>query len=231
MLERDPGAKHTYDNARARGLSKYLAVLAAQGHNLNAQRTIAAYGEARTDRFVRSLGHFVQPNMPFDPPALDRIENAPPATTKHMLPWMSLAILAPMPFLVFHAFLFGLWFYYPSALEVPLLLFFPVLWACMFRWSRFVGFGFTSLSDFSFRPISMAPGSEVQTEQTKNRLLWHEPRVLFSFAGLVEALLWYAVVLGLYWHLHVRFNFPTSLTASGAFGPLLLGYGVFFPRS
>ena len=34
----------------------YLAVLAAQGHNPNAQSTIAAYGEIRTERFIGSLG-------------------------------------------------------------------------------------------------------------------------------------------------------------------------------
>ena len=32
-----------------------LAVLAAQGHDQNAQRTIVAYGEIRTERFIGSL--------------------------------------------------------------------------------------------------------------------------------------------------------------------------------
>lgn len=53
----DSGAKRTYDAARTRGLSKYAAVLAAQGHNANAQRSIAAYGEVRAEKFVASLGH------------------------------------------------------------------------------------------------------------------------------------------------------------------------------
>jgi hypothetical protein len=53
----DAGAKQTYETAVSRGLSRYQAVLAAQGHNPSAQETVAAVGEAQTDELIKSLGH------------------------------------------------------------------------------------------------------------------------------------------------------------------------------
>lgn len=51
----DKGAKQTYEDALKSGLSKYRAVLGAQGHNPSAQSSIAAYGEARTEAYIDSL--------------------------------------------------------------------------------------------------------------------------------------------------------------------------------
>ena len=53
----DTGAKRTYEIARLRGLSKYQSVLAAQGHNPQAQQALADFGEAKVDQFINSLGH------------------------------------------------------------------------------------------------------------------------------------------------------------------------------
>lgn len=54
---KDAGAKRTYEMAVSHGLSKYQAILAAQGHDPSAQQTVAALGETRVEQFVNSLGH------------------------------------------------------------------------------------------------------------------------------------------------------------------------------
>jgi hypothetical protein len=53
----DAGATQAYAAGRSGGLSKFAALLAAQGHSPNAQRTIAEFGEVRTEKYVTSLGH------------------------------------------------------------------------------------------------------------------------------------------------------------------------------
>lgn len=57
VLQRDMGAKRTYDNARSHGASKYFALLTAQAHSKSALESIAAFGEPRTEKYVASLGH------------------------------------------------------------------------------------------------------------------------------------------------------------------------------
>ena len=53
----DAGAKRIYDMGVRKGLSKYQAVVAAQGDNPVAQKTVVTAGKAQTEKFVESLGH------------------------------------------------------------------------------------------------------------------------------------------------------------------------------
>jgi len=52
----DPTAPRRYEAARQRGMSKYRAALVAQNHNDGSYRSIVAYGEFRTERYLKERG-------------------------------------------------------------------------------------------------------------------------------------------------------------------------------
>lgn len=56
VITGDRGARATYERAKAQTGNKFAAVLAAQGHNPNAQDVIRRYGEQRTVQYVNQLG-------------------------------------------------------------------------------------------------------------------------------------------------------------------------------
>ena len=131
-------------------------------------------------------------------------ESAP----KNIIVWF--ALFGAMPFLSFHAFLFAL-YYYRSAIEIPLLLFLPVVWLCNLRVMSYA----PSIPMF----LRVSPFAKCDA---------------VSIRAPVEAILWYIVLASVYLHFAARFDFPRSLDQLGVLptiGIIGLGYFTFFVGS
>jgi hypothetical protein len=120
----------------------------------------------------------------------------------------NLLLLAPLPFLAFHAFIFVCWYLRSDALDVAFVL------------------GSLAMLLFSLRLQKYLPIGRL-TKDTDHVLL-----PIWLFPHVLELMFWYGVTATTYYVLWSQFDFPLSLEddSAGARGwkPLALGYGLFF---
>lgn len=118
--------------------------------------------------------------------------------------------LMPLPFLLFHLFLFSLWYYWRLALEIPVLIVAPIILIIFMR----------MLLYFPLSALSLVIGnSRFENYPVKN---------IFSAKGFLEIVVWYSITALGYWHLKVRFLFPSSIGDGDTSAALILGYLGYF---
>lgn len=119
---------------------------------------------------------------------------------------MTLLIL-PLPFLSFHLFLFFTWFYWGSALEVPVFIIFPLMW-------------FTLSRILYWKPeILNIPPYNITLKIQK----------VSSRRALLEILLIYVILFLGFYHLYASFGLDwNKANEIDNWKPVAIGYGAFF---
>jgi voltage-gated potassium channel Kch len=121
-----------------------------------------------------------------------------------------LAFFGAIPFLYFHAFIFSI-IYYDNSLEIAFFVALPLMWLCFSRIMRYM-------------PKSM----HHIMRRGKTGVDFKKP----SLPIYIEALIWYPIIGGIYYHLHLRFLLLSDLDSVGdGVISLLSGYGAFFIAS
>lgn len=121
-----------------------------------------------------------------------------------------LVFFGAIPFLYFHAFIFSI-IYYNKSLEIAFFLVFPSMWLCFVRIMRY-----------------MPEAMHLRFRKGKSKVAFKKP----SLPIYIEALIWYPIIFGIYYHLHSRFLLLSNLdnVGDGAIS-ILSGYGAYFLAS
>lgn len=118
-----------------------------------------------------------------------------------------LVIFGAIPFLYFHAFIFSI-IYYNDSLEIALFIVLPLMWLCFARIMRY-----------------MPESIHLLMRRGKSKKDFKKP----SLPIYIEALIWYPILIGIYYHLHSRFLFLSNLDSVGSgVVSILSGYGAYF---